>query len=100
MTSHRIRKAAGTSSARQKVAPRVFGMISEKYRIARVRNTAISVSHCAPNTVRACAPTPKAPMVWAKVFRIRIAASDSSSPFLTALTMPPTRGLSDCSVWT
>jgi len=43
-TSTRITKEAGSASCFQKVAPRVLGMISEKYRMARVSRKAIRVS--------------------------------------------------------
>jgi len=89
-----------TASDRQKSAPRVFGMISEKYRIASVSSTAIRVSHLAPKTRIACVPTPKAPMVCAKVLRIRMAASDWSSRSRTRATAAPASGRSSLRVAT
>ena len=69
-------------------------MISEKYKITSVSITAIRVSHLAPKVATAWVPTPKAPMVWAKVLRIRIAASESPTFSLTRASTAPLRGLS------
>ena len=48
---------------RQNVAPKVLGIISEKYKITKVSKIAIAVSHFSPNMPSACAPTPAAPIV-------------------------------------
>ena len=85
--------AEGKASCFQNVAPSVLGMISDKYNMARVSKTAISVSQRAPNTFDAWAPTPAAPIVWAKVLRIRILEMDLSRLSLTSFSTRPRRGL-------
>jgi hypothetical protein len=93
-------KTDGIASVRQYAAPSVLGMISEKYRIASVSRTAISTSHLTPKICTAWEPTPAAPMVWAKVFSIRMLEIDSSRRPLTRLSTAPARGFSARSVST
>ena len=82
-TSQRITRADGRASCFQKVAPRVLGIISERYRIARVNRKATRVSQRGPKTATAWAPTPAAPIVWAKVLSMRMLDMDSSRLSLT-----------------
>ena len=59
-------------------APRVFGMISDPIKMTRVRIIEVRVRYSSPQRIWACEPTPAAPMVWAKVFRVRMAARGRS----------------------
>jgi len=62
----------------QKLAPIVFGMISEKIRISSVRMIDITVRYSSPQISWAWAPTQAAPTVCAKVLRVSMAASGRS----------------------
>ena len=72
-------------------APRVFGMISEKIRIASVSAAEVSVTKVEPNTICAWAPTPAAPKVLAMVLRLRIAASGRLISRLSSWSTLPAR---------
>ena len=67
------------ASDRQYWAPNVFGMISDRKRIRSVSIAEIKPKYASPNTATAWEPTPAAPMVWATVFKVRIAAKDWST---------------------
>ena len=63
-------------SWRQYIVPRVFGMISDKNKIAKVMNAENSPNQALPKTIVACAPAPIEPKVCATVFNVKMAAND------------------------
>ena len=81
----------GMESALQYVAPRVFGMISEKTRITNVRTAEKRAIHPSPKTSSAIAPPMAAPTVWAMVLRVRIAEMGSSTRLSSRFNQVPAR---------
>ncbi len=78
-TSMRITYADGFARAFQYVAPSVFGTISEKTSTEKVRIAEKPATQGLPNVRPATAPPRAAPMVFAIVFSVRIAAMGSST---------------------
>ncbi|CUV09174.1 hypothetical protein MGWOODY_Mmi1874 [hydrothermal vent metagenome] len=64
---------AGTSILFQYSAPIVFGMISEKINIDKVKIPDMIATQLLPNSIKAMAPTLAAPTVLAMVFKLRMA---------------------------
>ena len=71
--------ADGMASVRQYEAPIVLGIISESTRMSRVRMAEIIPKYASPKTFTDSDPTPAAPIVWATVFRVRMAATGRST---------------------
>ena len=95
-------RTANGASRRQLFAPIVFGMISEKTKIARVISAAMTDSHPTdkprksnplwlPNTLEAWAPTPIAPTVWAIVLSVRIADNGLSISSVNSVSFIPVK---------
>ena len=57
-----------------------------------VRSAEKTPSEALPKTAAACAPAPAAPMVWATVLRLRMAASGRSTSDLRPLRRSATTG--------
>ena len=66
-------KVAGTSIFFQYSAPTVFGIISEKINIHKVKIPDIIATQLLPNSTKVIAPTLAAPTVLAMVFKLKIA---------------------------
>ena len=73
MISTCIAKVAGTSIFFQYNAPTVFGMISEKINIDKVKMPDMIATQLLPNSIKVIAPTLAAPTVLAIVFKLKIA---------------------------
>ena len=78
----------------QYVAPNVFGIISDKIRINKVKITDAIPRYALPKTLATSAPTPAAPAVCATVFNDRIAASDRSTSAFNDFSNSPPRAFS------
>src|SRR5690606_40667392 len=69
-------------------------MISVKINITIVKTTDTTVKYSSPQRICACAPTPAAPMVCAKVFTVKIAERGLSMLLLKSCSFLPNFGLS------
>ena len=83
----------------QYTAPMVFGMISLKNRMAKVRTAENRPIQASPNTCAAWAPAPAAPPVCAIVLSDKIAASGSSMLSFNLRSLLASSGLR-CSIAT
>lgn len=72
--SIRMIRADGMANVRQYDAPMVFGMISESTNMSRVSMADIIPKYASPNIFTDSEPTPAAPIVWATVFNVSMAA--------------------------
>ena len=90
-TRARTDSATGAARASRKVKPSVLGTISVHSRMASVKTSEKIHSVDGSNTSPYLAPATAAPIVWANVFRMRIAAIGASIERLKPSRIAPAR---------